>query len=220
MKEREINYPDKVVEGRGPPERPVREPHGPRDRDTQRLHPSPPPPPPAAPQMLRRSAYTGGVYIGGSGTSFGMGLETQSGFFGEVDMETGMVSVGDFTTVSEMLTTGAAPRSGNVSAGVFGGSGSAAGFSGGAKSIGGSLTGPAGGVAASYSESDHPSGTEAPYKGGSLSYTIGTSPGGEVNTTRSETRTNVRESFNANLETHVKEWIGRYSNPSMFEEWR
>ena len=81
--------------------------------------------------------------------------------------------------------------------------------------------GPAGGVAVSYSESDHPEGTESPYKGGPIAYTAGTGgagAGAEINTTRSETRTNVRESFNINLESHVREWIGRYSNPSNFGE--
>lgn len=216
---RDVTFPDHVVEV---PEKPVREPHGPRDSDSRPTArpPPPPPPPPAPPPIFHRNAYTGGIFVSGSGSVFGMGVEIQSGFFGELDMETGILSVGDFTSTAEVMTSNVAPVSGALSAGAFGGAGSASGFSGGGKSMGGSLTGSAGGVALSYAESDHDEATEAPYKGGSIAYTASTGgAGAEVNTTRSNTRTNVRESFNVNLENHVKSWIGQNSMPSMFGEW-
>jgi hypothetical protein len=106
------------------------------------------------------------------------------------------------------------------SAGVFGGVGGADGFGGRATRVEGSATGPYGGLAAAYTESDSDASGEAPYKGLSVGYTKGTSPGVEASVSRSRTTVHIRESYNVNVESHVRDWIGRVSTPSMFMEWK
>ncbi len=214
--------PDITIRGAGRlPEKPVREPHSLGDRpDRSARSSSPRSAPPAAPHIFHRSAYTFGAFASHSGSSFGMGIEIQAGFFAELDMESGMMTLGDFMSGGNSLSTGIAPASGSASLGFFGGSGSAQGFSGGGTSLGVTLTGPAGGLTASYTTADADAFGNVPYEGGALAYTYNaTGAGAEVTTTRSQTFAIPRESININLDTHVRRWIETHKTPSMFNDW-